>query len=220
MLVRHRMSSPAITVTPDTTFSQAFRILKENNIRRLPVVDGKGKLVGIVTLTDLLRASPSPATSLSIFELNYLLDKLKVEEVMSRPAITTSPDTPLEEAARIMVDRKISGLPVVEDGKVVGVITETDIFKTFVEMLGGRLPGVRITLKLREHKGALAEIAGTIAQMGGNIIAVGTFFGEDPETRYVTLRVSDLWAEELKAALAPYGEVTDVHDMRHVVGES
>jgi len=129
MFVHHRMSSPPVTITPDTPFQDALKLMRDHQFRRLPVVNKKGKLVGIVSERDLLHAAPSPATSLSIWELHYLLSKIQVQKIMTKDVITTAPGTPIEKAARLMVANKIGGLPVVdEQGDVVGVITETDIF--------------------------------------------------------------------------------------------
>jgi len=201
MLVGERMTRRPITITPDTPIEDALKLMKDERIRRLPVVDKKGRLVGIVTDKDLLYASPSPVTSLSIYELHYLLSKLTVQEVMTKEVITVTEDTPLEEAARLMADNKIGGLPVMRDGKLVGIITETDLFKIFLELLGARERGLRLSLLVPEEKGMLAQITGKIAQMGGNIISLGTFLGEDPTTRLVTVKVADVPREELTAAI-------------------
>lgn len=134
MKVRDVYTRGAIVVDPNTSAPQARKVMEEHKIRRLPVVDG-GKLVGIVTLTDLLKAAPSPATSLSIWELHYLLDRVKVSEIMTKDVVTTTPDADLREVARVMADRKIGGLPVVEDGQVVGMITESDVFRALVKLL-------------------------------------------------------------------------------------
>ncbi|MGB0385650.1 MAG: CBS domain-containing protein [Ardenticatenaceae bacterium] len=136
--MKDRMSTPVVTITPDTPFNEAMKVMRKRNVRRLPVVDHKGYLVGIVSERDLLRASPSDANSLDVWELSYLLNKLKINHIMSHPAISITPDTPIVEAARIMIERKIGGLPIAEGQKVVGIITETDIFKAFVELLDAR----------------------------------------------------------------------------------
>lgn len=142
MLVQDHMSSPAITVSAETPFQEALKLMQAKRIRRLPVVDSANRLVGIVSERDLLHASPSPATSLSVWELNYLLWRLTVREIMAEKVVTIAPTTPLVEAARLMVEKKIGGLPVVdEQNHVVGVITETDIFKTFVAMATGQTQG-------------------------------------------------------------------------------
>lgn len=139
MLVRDRMSSPAITAKPDMPFQVALKLMHDRRFRRLPVVNDSGRLVGIISERDLLYASPSPATSLNVWELHHLLSKLQIREIMTKDVITVTPDTPIENAARLMAENKIGGLPVVdEDHRVVGMITETDIFETFVEMAAGR----------------------------------------------------------------------------------
>ena len=121
-----------IVVTEDTTLPEAQRLMKDNAIRRLPVVDYHGRLVGIVTLGDLLKASASDATLLSIHELNYLLSKLSVGEIMTRKPITVTPLTTIARAAQLMLENKIGGLPVVERGELLGIITESDIFRMLV----------------------------------------------------------------------------------------
>ena len=136
MVVRDYMSSPVVTVTPETSFQDALALLRQRKIRRVPVVDQAGSLVGIITERDLLHAAPSPATSLSVWELNYLLWRLQVEGLMTRKVLTVQPDTPLQDAAQLMLEHKFGGLPVVDDHhQVVGVITETDIFRVFVKLL-------------------------------------------------------------------------------------
>src|SRR3990170_281956 len=141
MLVGQRMTQPVITIEGEIPVQDALNLMGKEHVRRLPVVDGKGVLTGIVSERDLLHASASSATSLSVWELNYLISKIKVESVMSSDVITVTEDTPVEEAARIMADNKIGGLPVMRGGKVVGIITETDLFKLFLELLGARESG-------------------------------------------------------------------------------
>jgi acetoin utilization protein AcuB len=211
MLVKDRMTPNPVTITPDTSFPDAFRIIREKRIRHLPVVDKKGKLVGIVAQTDLLHASPSAATTLSVFEINYLLANLHVREVMSSPPITVSEDVPLEEAARVMVENKIGCLPVMRDGVLIGMITETDIFETFVEVLGGREASLRVTVLVPDVRGELARVAGVIAGLGGNICSVARFESEDPEQCYITFRLEGVDEEALIPVLA-----TEVKEVIHV----
>jgi acetoin utilization protein AcuB len=201
MLVRERMSKQPVTITADVPITEALRIMRENQVRRLPVLDSDGKLIGIVSEKDLLYASPSPATSLSIYEMHYMLSRLKVTELMTPDPVTITPDTLLEEAALIMADNKIGGLPVMEDGRLVGIITETDIFKVFLELLGAREKGLRLTLRIPERMGEMARITTAIAELGGNIMALGTFLGDDPTTAIVTVKVVDATEEELQAAM-------------------
>lgn len=206
MLVKDRMTPNPVTITPETSFPEAFHILREKKIRHLPVVDKKGKLVGIVAQTDLLHASPSSATTLSVFEVNYLLANLQVREVMTSPPITVSEDAPLEEAARVMVEKKIGCLPVMRNDELVGLITETDIFKAFVEILGGGEASLRVTLRVPDVRGELARLAGMIAQLGGNICSVASFRGEDPEHVYITFRLEGVDEEVLIPTLKAAGE--------------
>ncbi|MFZ5916863.1 MAG: CBS domain-containing protein [Chloroflexota bacterium] len=213
MLVGERMTHNPLTTTPDTPVTEALDFMRREKVRRLPVVDKKGKLVGIVSDKDLLYASPSPVTSLSVWEVHYLLSKLQVDDVMTRDVITVTEDVPLEDAARIMVDKKIGGLPVVRDATVVGIITETDLFKLFIELFGARQKGVRLTVLVPAVKGELAKITSEIASRDGNIIALGTFLGEDPTNALVTIKVEDVPKDTLIAALKPLVlEITDARE--------
>jgi acetoin utilization protein AcuB len=205
MLVKYRMARNPITISPETSFPDAFRTIREKGIRYLPVVGKKGDLVGIVTQTDLLQASPSSATSLTVYELNYLLAHLQVDEVMSSP-ITVPEDAPLEEAARIMVENRIGCLPVMRDGELVGIITETDIFKAFVETLGAGDAVLRITVRVPNVPGELARMAAVIAELGGNLCSVASFRGEDPEHVYITFRLEGVDEDVLLPALEEMGE--------------
>jgi acetoin utilization protein AcuB len=208
------MSTRPVTITTDTPITEALRIMRENQVRRLPVLDAGGQLAGIVSEKDLLYASPSPATSLSIYEMHYMLSRLLVSELMTKDVITVSPDTPVEEAARIMADYKIGGLPVMERDKLVGIITETDLFTVLLEMLGAREKGLRLTLEIPERKGEMARITTTIAEMGGNILAMGTFLGDDPTTGIVTVKVEDVPADALATAMHDLGlEIEDIREI-------
>jgi acetoin utilization protein AcuB len=195
------MSKHPITVTADVHIDEALKVMRDNKVRRLPVVDKDGRLVGIVSEMDLLYASPSPATSLSVYEIHYLMARITLQDVMTKEVISIEEDTALEEAARIMVDNKIGGLPVVRDGKLVGIITETDLFKVFLELLGAREKGVRLTLQAPNKKGVLASITSQIAQMGGDIISLGTFLGEDPTEGLLTIKVAEVPQDQLVVAL-------------------
>jgi len=213
MLVRKRMSTKPVTITSDVPITEALRVMRQNQVRRLPVLDADGRLIGIVSEKDLLYASPSPATSLSIYEMHYMLSRLRVTELMTPDPITVTPDTLLEEAALIMADNKIGGLPVVEDGKLVGIITETDIFKVFLELLGARVKGLRLTLSIPERMGEMARITTAIAQVGGNILALGTFLGDDPTTGVVTVKVEGVPVDQLEAAMQDLDlEIEDIRE--------
>ncbi len=213
MLVEERMTRNPVTVKEDTSLYDALKIMRENRVRRLPVLGKGGKLVGIVSEKDLLYASPSPATSLSVWEISYLTSKITVRELMSTALVTICEDCPMEEAARIMVDNKIGGLPVVRGDQLVGIITETDIFKILLELLGAREQGTRFTLLVPERKGMLADLSARIAEMGGNIVALGTFLGEDPTNRLIALKVQDVDKDKLWPKLEELGiKLIDVRE--------
>jgi len=190
MLVYERMTHDPITIGPDTPVADALQLIREKNIRRLPVLDKKERLIGIVTEKELLYASPSPVTSLSIHEITYLLSKLTVDEVMTRNPITVTEDTPIEDAAALMMDHDIGALPVMRGQQLIGIVTETDLFETFIELFSAREKGVRLTLLVPEVKGELYTITHAISEMGGNILSLGTFQGEDPTNRLLTVKVA------------------------------
>ena len=194
MLVVERMTRTPLTITGEATVEEALSVLAEHKQRHLSVVDAEQTLVGIVSEKDLLRASS---------------DDL-VEGVMTREVVTVTEYTTIEEAARIMAEHTISGLPVMRDGKLVGIITETDLFHIFLELMGGKEEGVRLTMLVPEEKGILASLTSEIAQMGGNILALGTFRGEDPTNRMVTVKVSDAPTDKLIAVMEALGmEIVD-----------
>jgi acetoin utilization protein AcuB len=202
MLVGERMKSPVITVRPDMSLIDALNLMKQEHIRRTPVVRDEN-LVGIVSEKDLLNASPSPATSLSIYEMNYLVSRLQIKDVMTKNVLTVTEDTPIEEAARIMADNKIGGLPVLREDHIVGIITETDLFKLLLELMGAREAGVRVTALLQDERGNLAKFAQVIANEGGDFLAFGVFSGADTSNRMVTFKVQGIEPEKLKSILEP-----------------
>jgi acetoin utilization protein AcuB len=207
------MTPDPITISDDAAIDDALKLMRDKNVRRLPVVDKKGKLVGIVAEKDVLYASPSPATSLSIHEIHYLVSRIKVGEIMTKNVITVTDDTPLEEAARMMADNQIGALPVVHDGELRGMITETDLFKIFLELLGARERGVRLTVKVPERKGMLRLITGTISRLEGHVLALTTWAGEEPGTRIVTVKVSGVDREKLVSNVDQLGiEFLDVRE--------
>jgi acetoin utilization protein AcuB len=135
--------------------------------------------------------------------MNYLLSKVTVRDVMTKNVLTVSEDTPIEEAARIMADNKIGGLPVMQGDHLAGIITETDLFKIFLELMGAREVGVRASVMISDKKGSLARLTQAIANCGGNFVAFGQFHGEDSSSRLVTMKVRGIDAWQLQAALEP-----------------
>jgi acetoin utilization protein AcuB len=214
MTVGQRMSKNPITVRLGTTVSEAQFAMRKEKVHRFPVVDKDQKLKGIVTEKDLLYATPSAATTLDVYEMSYLLSKLKVDEVMTTDVVSVTEDTSIEEAAKILVDNNIGGLPVLRDGKLVGIITESDLFKVFLEVFASRKKGIRLTMAVDEKRGELAKLSGAIAAAGGNILSLGTFLGDDPSQTLITVKVQDLSVGELKKAVAPF--IQCIEDIREV----
>jgi acetoin utilization protein AcuB len=206
MFVGDRMSHPVITVHPDLPIQEAHELMRKEHIRRMPVVDDRGRMVGIVSESDILKASPSQVTSLSIWELNYLVSKIEVENIMNRDVISVDVATPIEEAARIMADNKIGGLPVTKGSRLAGVITETDLFKIFLELFGSRESGVRLTVEVQNEPGELAKLTKAIFEAGGNILSLSTFLGSDSENSEVTLKVNGVTSVQLEKAVTPVVE--------------
>lgn len=211
MLIGERMAHPVITVTPEVPVTDALKMMKSEHIRRLPVVHN-GKLVGIVTEKDLLYASPSPATSLNIWEMYDLLSKVHVENVMSKDVITVTEDTPVEEAASILAEKKIGALPVMRDDKLVGIVTETTLLKMFVEMMGKRQKGVRATVLMAEQPGEYSKVTQAIFKEGGNILTMANFAGEDPTSSVVTFKLVGIEPQKLRELLTPL--VLKIKDIR------
>ena len=211
MNVGKRMSFPLVSVTPDLPVPEALALMKNENIRHLLVVE-KSKLVGIVTRNDLINASPSRATTLSVWEINYLISKIKVSDVMANQVITTTEDTPIEEAARVMNEHQISCLPVMRKGDVVGLITESDLFKVFLEMLGANRKGVRLSAEVHNAPGVLAKLAQTIYEAGGNIVALGAFAGETLSTSDVMIKLEDIDLKTVEELVRP--QVNKILDIR------
>lgn len=213
MLVKERMTRNPITIRPDTPVTEAQALMKREKIHHLPVVDRDGRLAGIVTEKDLLYASPSPATTLSVYEIASLLAKLTVDRVMSAKPFTVTEDVPLEEAARLMADRNIGGLPVVRGPTVVGIITESDLFRVFIELFGARQKGVRVSVVVPNERGELAKVAAAIAKAGGDILALGTFLAGDPTQGRLAVKVGGLAKDQVAAALAPLAlKIEDIRE--------
>ena len=186
MFVNEWMTKNPTTVSPNTPVMEAMNILREGGYRRLPIVNND-KLVGIVTDKDLKNATPSQATTLSVYELNYLLSKLTVNDVMKTEVVTISSTDTIESAALLMEEHKISGLPVVDYGEVVGMLTITDMLKAFIGVLGLREGGTRVTAILPDEPGILAKVSQAAAP--SNIVAVVTAGVKEGHKRELVLRV-------------------------------
>lgn len=199
MLVKELMSKNPVTALPETTHKQASELMKERNIHHLPIVDKRGRLVGIIVDEDLYNAQPSPATTLSIYEIHSLLSKLQIKEIMRHPVYTVNTDCTLEEAAGLMLKENIGCVPIMEQDHVVGIITDTDIFRAFVTMLGGHAEGARFTVRVPDKPGILARIAQAVTNAGGNIISVTTW---KDDASHITIKEQGADFAQLQSALA------------------
>lgn len=209
MYVRNRMTKNPYTIAYDAPITDAVALLREKGLKRLPVVDGE-KVVGILTQSDIHKVSPTKATSLSIFEINYLLSKLTVKDAMAKKAITIEVDSLLEEAAVIMRENRIGTLPVVDGGKLVGIITESDIFDAFIDLLGFKDNGSRITIEAKDVPGAMADIAEIFKSLGVNITHIAVFNGQG--FRDVVIRSEAADTAELERKLSQQG-----YKVKHVL---
>jgi acetoin utilization protein AcuB len=188
------MSANPISITPTTPILEALNIMRKNKIRQLPVVEDK-KLVGLVTERELLTVSPSPATTLSIYEMNYLLAKMVVKEVMVKKPITVEPSSTIEEAALIMRDNKLGSLLVTENGNLAGIITQTDVFDQLIRVFGLRKAGTRVVIETEDKVGALADIVDEVRNLGLNL--VGVAISDRPDRKIqIMLRISTAAPEE------------------------
>jgi acetoin utilization protein AcuB len=213
MRVDHWMTRTPTTVESDQSVGKAIQILKERKIRRLPVMRG-GKLVGIVTDRDLKEAQPSKATSLDIWELHFLLDKLKVSDVMSSKVFTIAPHDTIEKAAMIMLEKRIGGLPVLDEaGEVLGMLTQGDVFRALVDLTGVKFKKTRVSLLLPDEAGSIRELA-DVCRAHGKIISILVSYMQVPAgMREVIMRIDASSAQALKGDLEKrFGAVTVAQD--------
>jgi acetoin utilization protein AcuB len=208
------MTKNPVFIHPEMSVNEVRSVMDKEKVGHLPVLDKSDKLVGIVTQKDLIKAGPSPATTLDIYEISYLLSKLKVEKVMEKHVITVDENELVEEAARIMADKHIGCLPVMKGSLLVGIITDTDLFHVFINAFGARKEGVRITINIPERIGQLAKIAGAIAEKGGNILSYIFAEGDDPAHTRSTLKISGLSRSDVEEVIAslPGVELEDIRE--------
>lgn len=203
MFVKDQMSPHPYTTTPDSSILAAQRLMKENNIRHLPVINPAGELLGLLTRTTLEEVLPSKLSTLSVYELHYQLDKIKVRDAMVRQVITTTEDVPIERAARIMWENKIGCLPVMRGKRLVGIVTDHDLIDHMLDLLGAREPGVRLTIQNPGEPGEIAKITTAIANAGGDITALGVRPAPEPLAWWMLIKVryadKDALVEAIKA---------------------
>jgi len=205
MIVAKRMMRNPVFVDENDSMKKAMDLLKDREIRHLPVLKDGEKLVGIVTERDIKQASPSPATALEIREIYYLLDKVKVKQIMTRRPYTISSTAPIEEAALIMREKRIGCLPVVEEGRLVGILTETDILDAFIESMGVSGPGYRMELALPNKPGMLYEVLKLMKDFDASVVSVATAAHDEQGKKIIILRIETKNYKLLKAALKKGG---------------
>jgi acetoin utilization protein AcuB len=211
MKVKHWMTKDPLTVSPDTLAVEAQKIMKENKIRRLPVVD-KGKLVGMVTFRNLIEAAPSSATSLSIHELNYLIMKIKIKDLMKKNVITVSPEDTVIDAIVRGVEKGIGGFPVVdEQGRLVGIVTETQIARAMIQLFGTDSKNEIISLENVDlQPGTFGKIVSLVEKLGINIISMFSLPRRTTDLLRVYIRIKSGQREEALAELKKAGyEIAD-----------
>ncbi|BAE86830.1 acetoin utilization protein AcuB [Desulfitobacterium sp. LBE] len=203
MYVKQFMTSRVFTVSPEDNIADTMALMREKQINRLPVVD-KGKLVGIVTDGDLREVSPSPATTLSIFELNYLVGKTSIRDVAVKKVITCTPDTKIEDAALLMREHGIGALPVVENGKLVGIVTESDIFDTFLDIMGFRSPGQRFVIETKDEVGVMVDLSSIMKEHDVDITSLAVYHLKDNRVQ-ILARLNGDRVNEVKESLVAKG---------------
>jgi acetoin utilization protein AcuB len=207
MRVKNRMSPNPIVASPKTNYNQALRLMQQNDIKHLPVVDSKGKLVGIVTHHDMLRAEPSPVTTLSVFEIASLLEKVTMDKIMSSPVMAVDENCNITNAAKFMLTNDIGCLPVMRGQEVIGIITDTDIFKTFVEITGGNQAGARIEARMPDQKGQLAPFLQAMSNANSYIVSVAITYEDRGEYAHVDVKERGGDEAQIRAEFEKLGNV-------------
>lgn len=214
MIIERRMTRNPVTATPDMSVADASALMKREKVHRLPVLDKEHRLVGIISEKDILYASPSPVSTLSIHEMAYLLSQLTVKKLMTRDVVTISKETTVEEAARLMVDQDLSSLPVLENNKLIGIVSKSDLFKILLELFGARHYGVRMSFLVEDKPGAIAAISNELSKHGVDIIAFGTFMGTDSSNAVCTIKMQGITIADAVATVKPL--VMEIMDVREV----
>jgi len=199
MIVKNWMTRNPITATPKTNYNQALRLMEQNHIGHLPVLNERGDLIGIVARGDMLRAEPSPVSTLSIYEIASLLDKVTMEKIMTRPVLAVDENCSITNAARFMLEHELDCFPVMREGKLAGIITYKDIFKTFVEITGGAQAGSRIEARMPDQRGQLAPFIQALTDAGSYIVSVA--ITREESSGYAHAEVKERGGDEGKMRL-------------------
>jgi len=206
------MTRNPIFIHPDMPINEARSLMDREKVGHLPVLDKNSTLIGILTRKDLLKAAPSAATSLDMYEISYLLSKITAKDVMTKDVITVEENEVVEEAARVMADKSIGCLPVMRGKLLVGIITNSDLFLVFVNAFGAP-HGVRLSCSVKDKPGQIARLTHAIAEKGGNLIAMVTSDGDDLSRRRITLKVTGMSRKDLEFILSEFGDV-ELEDIR------
>lgn len=203
MLIANWMTKIPVTVKSDVSMMRAGKLMKEKNIRRLPVVDDNNVVIGIVTDSDIKQASPSEATTLDIHEMYYLLSEIKVKDIMTLNPTTLSPEDTIERAALLMLSMKVSGFPIVDaSNRLLGLITEHDVFKVLTSITGVQHGGLQIGFELPTEEGSLQKLLDELMNRNIRILSLLTSYESSEEGhRQVFIRIQDLGWDQEKALL-------------------
>ena len=198
MYVKDHMTKNPVCITPDTSVSKALDLMQKGKFHRIPVTDANGKLVGLITEGVVTETSGSNQTSLSIYELNYLLSRTKVEDIMIKDVVSIDPDSFVEQAAELMSSHEINVLPVVDaDNKVIGIITEKDIFQTFVDLLGLEHQGTKFVFKMEDKPGLMVKAMKLLAENDANVVAAGVYHTEERGTEVFIKATGEIAVEKM-----------------------
>lgn len=201
MLVRNWMTTDVITVTPDSSLLKIGKLMRDKNVRRVPVLDAHGLVLGIISDRDVRDASPSKATTLDMYEMHYLLAEIKAKDIMTPRPFTVKPTDTVENAAMLMLDKGIGGLPVVEDdGRLVGIISDQDVFKALVNITGVREGGIQFGIALPNQPGAMRPVFDLMRQYGARILSVLSSNNQEGE-RNIFIRVRNMQSKEMEDEL-------------------
>ena len=211
MIVRDFMTKNPIYTNPKELISNIKNTMDREKIGKMPVLDDSGKLVGVITKTDIKKTMPSEATTLDIYELSYLISKMTAEKVMKKNPITIQKDATIEEAAKLMAENGISSVIVLDGEVLTGILTKSDLFKAVVDMFGFKYEGVRASLEVSDNCGELAKISKAIADAQGKIVSFITADGSDVSKRIITFKIIGLSKEKVKEILSTLdGKIKDI----------
>lgn len=213
MIICDRMKKNPATATPDMSISEASAKMKAEKAHRLPVLDNEKHLVGIISEKDILLAAPSPASTLSTYEINYLLSRLKVKNIMSRNPLTITKTTTIEEAVKLMVENDLSCLPVMENGYMAGIVSKSDLFKILLELLGDKHEGIRVEALVDDKVGVMASLSEQFTKAGINILSLGTLDGTSDDTKVLTFKLENADEAQVRSIIEPVAKSLDIRQM-------